>query len=103
MVLNFSPTTTSQIWNLLDISSYTPVNACEVRAAVTMWGSWTQCTAGLMPEAGNTVYGAGVIFSAANEFLQFERGANRRLKWMGHASSTSGTVQVSVRGYRLER
>jgi len=96
-------TTASQVWNLVDVSAYTPVNAYEVRTHVTMNGSWGFCFAGLMPEYGTTYYEGGVSTANLGVYLPFERGITKKIKYLAQASSTSGTLLLTVRGYRLER
>lgn len=100
---NATISTTSQVWNLLDISGYAPVNAQEVRFHLAMNGSWSHVNAGLMPEFGTTIYEAGVQTANVWGYMEYSRSMAKKIKYMAYATSTSGTAVPSVRGYRIER
>ena len=97
-----SPSTTA-VWNTTNLSPYVPANTYEIRAGLSMWGAWTFTQVGLKATGGDPIYENGVTQSTIIGYLPFSRGAAKNCQWLATASSTTGNVQLSVRGYRLER
>lgn len=97
--------TATNTWYTLDINPYTPVNSYSVLFRVELWGSWSRCTAGIAREANvyANVQSSGVTNTTLTDWVPFERGANRKVRWMAFASSSGGTLWREITGYKIER
>lgn len=97
-------------WNLVSISSYSPVNIKSAFACLSVyWSSgtkWTNCKAGLIrsdPLGGVRYEDNGTATAAPSGWIDFYRNGTRSLAWAAFAPSTSGTVTIELRAYKIER
>lgn len=102
-----SVSTTTNVFSTLDINPYSPVNASSVYFSIEAFGSWTRCTVQIAREATvlpySNVQESGVTNCRAADWVAFERGADRKIRWSAFGSSASGTMRRFVEGYRIER
>lgn len=102
-----SPATGVEAWSNVDLSAYVPANSHEISVGLSLVGSWSFSKAGLWAgganSAGNVEYEHGTTKAFVNTWLLLDRGHSKIVKWMANCSSTSGTVTLFIRGYRLER
>ncbi len=105
-LINPGSVSTTGVWTLYDFNDFVPKNAIAVQAGLHIWQSsvtWTMCRAGIMPERGLSTYGEGVTQTEAYCVIPFERGAQKKCKWLALASSSTGNVVLFIWSYKIER
>lgn len=100
--------TTYPVWTNLDCSNYAPVNASELKLEMALaWNGsgtrWAYCRSAISAGSGTILWEDGVYRAVNAGWLPFARNSSKTVSWLAYAQSSSGTVDVKIRGYRLER
>lgn len=104
---------TYDVWTLLDISDYLPVNTSEGLIETDAWAAavmWNNCRVGISSEGSSQYVNDGGLRAKVSTYVPFERSVARKIRWMAYAATspggtltTTGNLYVRISGYRIER
>lgn len=108
LVNSTAVSTAWNVWNVFDLTNFSPANTAGLRLSTAAWENanpftWKFVRVGCRTTSSVEQYGDGVFQAMTVGWAYFARNAVRQCSYLTWASSGNGVTQLSLHGYRIER